>query len=371
MALGDIDQSPTGLVSGGNVATFATPAFASAPTVGNTDVILAVSSATITTPSGYTLDESNVGFGAIYVWRRTVQAGDTGAAVTLTLGSSRPCAAFRLELEGTASIANAGTAHSNKFFNSTATTARSATAIDLGVAGAIGLLLFATDDVAAVTTWSAWSNSITQKKSNSPSLGTTPLNGLVAYENGAAQTGSQTISATSSQSSNRYQILALGYNFTGAAQTMGVTGFASPATFGTVALRAKSTLTVTGFANPAVMGSVSLLAKHTLAVTGFSAAATFGTTTLKAKRTLTVAGFNAGGVFGNVSLHSVGPQTMATQGFSATPHFGVLLLLQPFHAPPLCTLVAAGNPTVDLAASGNPVAALTAPPSPSAKVTTQ
>lgn len=213
MALSDITQSPTGLASSGNVASFATPAFASAPTVGNTDLVFGVSSATIPTPSGYTLDESNVGFGALYIWRKTVQVGDTGAAITLVPSSSRPCAAFRLELEGTAAVSNGGAAHSNKFFNSTTTTARSATAI---TTASTGLIVFASDDGATIANWSAFSNSITQRKANAPVGGTTPVNGMVAYAQPGPQTGSVTVTATSTQSSTKYQILVVGYGFTAA-----------------------------------------------------------------------------------------------------------------------------------------------------------
>lgn len=206
MALSDVVQSPTGLVSSGNVATFNTPAFASAPSIGNTDLIFAVSSSTIPTPSGYTLDESNTGFAGIYIFRRTVQVGDTGAAVTLTITSTRPCAAFRLELSGTATVSGS----SNKNFSGTTTTARSANPVTIG---AQGIIVFGTDGTSIVGNWSAWNNSIVQLKANAPSGGTVPCNGVVAYGQPGPYLGTFTPAATSTVSSIRYQVLVVGYLF--------------------------------------------------------------------------------------------------------------------------------------------------------------
>lgn len=210
--LGTLLQQPLATGSTANVTTFASPQFVNTPTVGNTDILVAVSSSTVSTPAGYSLDESNTGNAGIYIFRRTVAAGDTGAAVTLTVGVSRPIAIGRYEFVGTAAIDNGGAAHSNKFFNSTTTTARSGTAIT--TTSPNSLFVFSTDNVASNQTWSSWSNSIAQIAAFVPSGGTQPLNGIVGYVvSGSIAVGSVTVSATSTQSSTKYQVLVVAYDY--------------------------------------------------------------------------------------------------------------------------------------------------------------
>lgn len=366
MALGSIVQQPTPTAAAGNVSTFASPVL-SAPTVGNTDIICAVSSSTITTPTGYVLDESNVGNAGMYIFRRTVQAGDTGAAVTLAIGTARPAVIFRWELQGTAAIDNAGAAHSNKFYNSTTTTARSGTA--LTTVSTTGLLVLGSDEAAANKTWSSWTPAaVSQVQASVPTGGTGVVNGILAYGTGVTA-GIITPAATSTQNGTKYQVLAVAYVFTAPSQTLTPTGFSAAVGMGSVGLASKATLTASGFTAAVQAGSVALRATAHLSPTGFSAPVAFGTVGLVASATLTPAGFTASISFGELNLVEVGPQTLTADGFTVAVSFGTVSL--PIPPARRATVTATPNPSCSVVAVANPSAALLAAGNPTAKVVPQ
>lgn len=203
LGFGDIVQHPTRTVSSVNVTTFASPAYTNTPLVGNTDFLFAVSSATISTPAGYSRDIFDTNNAGIYIFRRVVVAGDTNAAVTLTVGN-RPCAIARLELTG----AHALEASSARFYNSSATTARSGTSVS--TSNRDTFLLFASDEQTANQTWSGLSNPLIVQDSMVPSGGTVPRNGVVAWAQHVAS-GTVTLSATSTTNTAQYQLLTAAY----------------------------------------------------------------------------------------------------------------------------------------------------------------
>lgn len=210
--LGGLVRQATPFASTGDATTHVNgaPALPATPTVGNTDILCAASSATVTTPAGYTRDTFDATFAGIYIFRRTVQAGDTGAAFNLSLGANRPLWCGRYELNGTAAVDVVAT---SKNYNSTTTTARSSNALVSTATGS--LLYFATDQQSTARTWSSITPAgLVQIDTGAPTGGTAPYNGVTIYKAGQAA-GTNTLAATSNVSTTRYQIIGLSYTFTG------------------------------------------------------------------------------------------------------------------------------------------------------------
>lgn len=186
------------------------PALPSVPTVGNTDILCAVSSATVTTPAGYTRDTFDATFAGIYIFRRIVQTGDTGATFNVALGASRPLWCGRYELTGAAAV---DVAALSKNYSSSTTTARSSNALVSNTTD--GVLYFATDQQSTARTWSSITPAgLVQIDTGAPTGGTAPYNGVTIYANGLAA-GTNTLAAISNVSTTRYQIIGVSYTFSG------------------------------------------------------------------------------------------------------------------------------------------------------------
>lgn len=211
MALGDIVQTATAYQATGNASSHNSPVLAS-PTPGNTDFLMAMSDAAISTPGSHVLDPNakEESWGGLYIFRRTIQAGDTGAAVALALSASRPVSIYRAEMVGTAAVHVASTAK----FDNVGLFPRTSNALVTTLPSR--LLCFSSDDSATDETWSAISPAgLAQQQHGLPSGGTNRWASIWLYSAAAdLAAATNTVSATSTLSS-RYQLVAITYTFTG------------------------------------------------------------------------------------------------------------------------------------------------------------
>jgi hypothetical protein len=196
MSNGDIVQQATPWNSTTSTGTFTANALTS-PTNGNTDIICVVATTTVSTPTGYTLDTSDLGQMGIYIFRGVFGTGGvTGGAVSISSGGGLACV-YRYEIQGTATVDATMAPQSGTQF----TTTRAGVAFSPSATCA--LLFFGGERPNNGTTngtafsWSAFSAGLVQVDHSVSAGGTNNVDGIVAYVNGKAA-GTYTPSATSS-----------------------------------------------------------------------------------------------------------------------------------------------------------------------------
>lgn len=314
---------------------------AGAPSVDDWDLLFVNSDTTVTTPSGFTLLETQVINQGSYIFGRKAVGGETNQVTITTSGNLNTSVIWRRVTGGnTVDISDSATT------GVAGTTTPALTTASLASAGQIVLAFCAVHSfTGAVPNTFTWAGSYAGNEVTGGNQGTGG-SGVIASVSFKVPAGPGTESPSCSWNNSANDRYILAVSITEAGQNLSPSGVASGEAFGTPTItpgavdiaptgiasgEAFGTPTVTpgavdiaptGIASGEAFGTPTIQATADIAPTGIASGEAFGTATITATNELLPTGIASGEAFGTAVI-SAGPVDIAPTGVASGEAFGL------------------------------------------------